>query len=67
MGQVALNLIISGLWMLKVTYTLHTKVIFAFGGGYIETSLAIICFLSSPIKFFFFLLPLLCFLLGMNE
>lgn len=53
MGQVALDLIISGLWMLKVTYTLHTKVIFAFGGGYIETSLAIICFLSSPIKFFF--------------
>lgn len=51
--------------MLKFTPYIQ-KVIFAFGGGYIETSLAIICFLSSPIKFFFppsFAL----FLLGMNE
>ena len=42
------------------------KIIFAFGGAYSETSLVIICFLNSPIKFFFppsFAL----FLLGMNE
>ena len=61
MGQVALDLIISGLVDVKSYIHPTYKGYFCFGGGYIETSLAIICFLSSPIKFFFSLLPLLCF------